>query len=372
MNIIAGKGIKTSEWVSPGHPDKVADGIVSYILDRYMELDPKVRFGLECQVKDNYVTIGGEITSSVMVQYPEFKRWAKEAIDIIGYSHEYAKKWGAENALDSRHIEVATIISSQSADIAKGVDDDGWGDQGIFWGMATAEPRTEFMPLDAFLAHKIGMRLYRLARGEGLDIGLDIKTQVTTKDGYADEVIVAAPMVRETMKENVCQVVSEVVWKYTGLSTVPIIIVNGTGVYVKHSSMGDCGTTGRKLAVDFYGGNCRVGGGCPWGKDPSKADVTLNYMAREIALEEMRKRGTDVYAALRCCIGRKDVGIVVYECDGMRQVESRVVDMPVSETVAKLGFDRGGFFAKCVNGMFYANECELVESENKNCEGKDM
>ena len=347
---------RTSEWVSPGHPDKVADGIVSYTLDRYLERDPRVRFALECQVKDNHVTLGGEVTSPFAMNATMLEECVRDAICAIGYTPAYEAIWGAENCIDSYNLDVVAHIGQQSPDIAQGVDADGWGDQGIFWGMATGDERTGFMPLDHYLAKKLGMWLYECALKGSLMIliGLDIKTQVTVVDGAVKRVIVAAPVededTRRTLQNDVWQWLRdnghEIGWDD--------LVVNGTGAYVRHASAGDCGTTGRKLAVDFYGGNCFIGGGCPWGKDATKADVTLNVYARKLALDYKRRSGQEtVYCALDCCIGRREVGVVYY--DGhMNELATGIVNRPASEIVAELGLNRPVFASLCRNGLFTA------------------
>jgi S-adenosylmethionine synthetase len=132
------------------------------------------------------------------------------------------------------------------------------------------------------------------------------------------------------------------------------LVINGTGAYVRHASAGDCGTTGRKLAVDFYGGNCIIGGGNCWGKDPSKADVTLNVYARQLALNFKRRGGADtVYCALDCCIGRREVGVVYYD-GNMKELATGMVNRPASEIVAETGLNRPVFAFKCRNGLFAA------------------
>lgn len=254
--------MQTSEFVAPGHPDKIADGVVSYLLDRYLERDPNVRYAMECQIKDSHVTLGGEVTSTYMMTEDELKRHVRDAICAIGYTPEYARRWGADNCIDPDALDIVAHIGAQSPDISQGVDADGWGDQGIFWGMATGTEATGFMPLDHTIAKRLGMWLYEAALNGVLHIGLDIKTQVTVNDGLVNCVIVAAPTKTEADADGLREKV--VAWleansPYAGTNS---IIVNGTGAYVRHASAGDCGTTGRKLAVDFYGGNCRIGGGC--------------------------------------------------------------------------------------------------------------
>ncbi|MBP5534498.1 MAG: hypothetical protein J6Y03_03225 [Alphaproteobacteria bacterium] len=177
--------MQISEYVSIGHPDKTADYISEYILDRLIEQDSKTRYALEVQIKDNFVTLGGEITTNAKTDYD---KWVKQAIADIGYTHEYALKWGKENALDCDSVIVEKHISQQSNDIAVGVNTDAWGDQGIMFGMAVNEPETNYMTKDFYLAKMLGKTLYESGLG-----GLDIKTLVALDKGKVQKVIVAIP-----------------------------------------------------------------------------------------------------------------------------------------------------------------------------------
>ena len=149
--------MKISEYVSLGHPDKVADYISEYILDRLIEQDPKTRYALEVQIKDNFVTLGGEITTSA--HSIDYISWVRQAVEAIGYTKEYCEKWGKENTIDPEALNVVLHISQQSPDIAQGVDNQGWGDQGIMFGMAVNKPETEYMPEDFYNAKELGQEL---------------------------------------------------------------------------------------------------------------------------------------------------------------------------------------------------------------------
>lgn len=347
--------IYTSEFVAPGHPDKVADIIVSYILDRYLERDRNVRFALECQIKDNFVTLGGEVTSTFKPTDEDLKGFVREAVCLIGYTPEYYKKWGEGNCIDPDALDVTIHIGMQSPDIAQGVDQEGWGDQGIMWGMAVYSPETDYMPLDHYIAKMLGMHLYTLSRDGVADFGLDIKTQVTVDDGKVTEVVVAAPVkTTDALRRLHGEVEAFLVKEFCVYPGTYELTVNGTGAYVRHASQGDCGTTGRKLAVDFYGGNCRIGGGCPWGKDPSKADVTLNIYARELAKNWVEQSGgisKTIYCAINCCIGQKKIGIVYF--DGhLRQVCISMEDRPASKVIEEMGLREPVWACKAMNGLF--------------------
>lgn len=351
----------TSEYCALGHPDRASDFIVSYLLDRYIEKDPNVRYAMECQIKDSHVTLGGEVTSLYDMGYVELSRHVRDAICAIGYTPEYARRWGAENCIDPDALDIVAHVGAQSPDIAQGVDADGWGDQGIFWGMATGTAATGFMPLDHTVARRLGMWLYEAALKGDLPIGLDIKTQVTVKDGAVTKIVVAAPTM-ETQTEPIRKAVMNWLWDFssrTGCEVAGcVVVLNGTGAYVRHASAGDCGTTGRKLAVDFYGGNARIGGGSPWGKDATKADVTLNLYARHLALQMLEKSGEDtVYCAIDCCIGRREIGIV-YLDGHLDEIAATSENRPAREVIAELGLRAPVWASRCRNGLFAAPDAE--------------
>ena len=131
------------------------------------------------------------------------------------------------------------------------------------------------------------------------------------------------------------------------------VIVNGTGRYVRHGSIGDCGTTGRKLVVDFYGGNSRIGGGSPWGKDPTKADVALNILARRKALDWLREHPAldEVRCALSCCIGRAEIRVSMYDDEG-NLLDSRIEGHPPSHVIEALGLREPCYAERCREGLF--------------------
>lgn len=342
--------LNTSEWVSVGHPDKVCDYISSYVLDRYLELDPKTRYAVEVQMKDNYVSLAGEVTTTAKVTEEMRNAWVREAVVAVGYNAAYCKRWGSDNAPNGEALEIVWHLSQQSPDIAKGVNADGWGDQGIFWGMAVNDASTNYMPKDYFYAKRIGQELYKMAKDNGV-IGLDIKTQVAMDDNQVVGVVIAAPCRNRDLSDFELDA-NCLVRKIVG-RRVRNLIINGTGAYVRHGSIGDCGTTGRKLAVDFYGGNCRIGGGSPWTKDGTKADVALNIYARAKAMEEMCKYGqTACYCALSCCIGRSEIDVSVRDNNG-QEIVRYGENKPASQLIEKLGLTKPCFAFKCLNGLFW-------------------
>jgi S-adenosylmethionine synthetase len=333
--------IQTSEYCAVGHPDRTCDFIASYILDRYLEQDSRSRVALEVQLKDGFCTLSGEVTSGWHFTDAELSEFVREAIRKIGYDDAYQAKFGERNCINGTDVEVSPHISQQSDDIACGVDADGWGDQGIFFGLAVDDPETGNMPKDYWLARRIAQEL--VARKLG---GLDVKTQVTLEDGNPVECVVAIPLPPGESEAPVETLVREFVGNDCR------VVVNGTGRYVKHGSIGDCGTTGRKLVVDFYGGNSRIGGGSPWGKDPTKADVALNVYARMKALEYMRSHGLKhVVCMISCCIGRKDIRISYFD-DANNLLETAVESEPASHVIDTLGLAYPGYADRCAAGLF--------------------
>lgn len=336
--------IKTSEWVSLGHPDKVADYISCYLLDRYLERDPLTRFAVEVQIKGQFVTLGGEVTSKAAFNGEEITDFVREAVASIGYTPEYQNLWGAENVVSSKDLIVTSRLTEQSSDIAQGVDASGWGDQGIFHGMAVNDTETNFMPKDWWLARKIGKHLFDIRYG-----GLDIKTQVTMDGDKIDEVVVAIPLGR---REFDYDVEAAVRFCCGGGKDFPVII-NGTGRFVKHGPVGDCGTTGRKLAVDFYGGNCRIGGGSPWTKDGTKADLSLNLLARAKALSyiEHHPDCPEVYCSISCRIGSPKILVVFFDQQN-NEIGYCREDVIPEELIREFHLREPRFANMCWNGLF--------------------
>lgn len=330
--------IKVSEYVSLGHPDKVADYISQYLLDRYIEKDPDTRYAVEVQIKGYNVTLGGEVTSKCIFTIHEIERYVCEAVNDIGYTREYVNRWGIENAICGDMLSVHCYISQQSPDIAQGLK--GWGDQGIFFGYSNNSQVTHGMPLEHHLAKEICKGLFESGLG-----GLDIKTQVITQYEIPKKVIVAIPLLKDTDFVPV----QAFVRKY-----VPIdceIIINGTGRYVQHSTIADCGTTGRKLAVDFYGGACCIGGGSPWTKDGSKADLTLNLYARQLARQFAEEYNREVYVSLACCIGKQDVEVSVCDLTDKILYEGKCTLDP-AELRKQFELDKPIFASMCRWGLF--------------------
>lgn len=330
---------KTAEAVSLGHPDKMADYISSYILDRMIEQDAAVKYAVEVMVKDNMVVLGGEITGDVNLARINF--YVAEALAEIGYDKFYSHRW--ENyAINPEKLQIINLIGKQSADISQGVEQDGWGDQGVFVGYACQG--TGNISREQYLAKKLCNALYEYAL-QNIHLGIDIKTQITLNElGGVETAVVAVPMIKD---------VDLTTFIVLALGEEPEnIIVNGTGTYKYHSSVADCGVTGRKLACDFYGTACPIGGGSPWTKDASKADVTLNFYARKLALEYLQDND-ECFVYLSSCIGRSELPSAAVKTvkNGMSNVLKWQITKQPSEIITELGLNKPVFARLCRNGF---------------------
>lgn len=285
--------IKTAEFVSLGHPDKTADYITSYVLDRLIEQDKSVKYGVEVMIKGNTVALGGEVMGHV--DFKHLEAYVKEALREIGYDERYAGIWG-KYAIDVDKIKVINLIGVQSPEINQGVERNGWGDQGVFVGYACKG--IGLIPKELYVARKLNNALYQKARSSEV-LGLDIKTQITLDNlGNIETAIVAIPMLK---KVNLEKFVIETLGE-----TPANLIINGTGAYTYHSAVADAGITGRKLACDFYSTACPIGGGSPWTKDATKADLTLNLYARDLAKQYLEDND-ECFVYLSSCIGRSEL-----------------------------------------------------------------
>ena len=279
----------TSESVTEGHPDKVADAISDSILDAIMALDKNCRVACETMVTTGLAFISGEITTECYVDMPQIVR---DTIREIGYC-------SSQMGFDCQTCSVIASIDRQSPDIAQGVNigeglykDQGAGDQGLMFGYATDET-DELMPMPITYAHKLCRRLANVRKNGALDfLRPDGKSQVTIEylngtPNRVDTVVVAAQHKPDVTYDELREAIIEEVIK----NVIPKDMIDGdtryyinpTGRFVIGGPMGDCGLTGRKIIVDTYGGQGSHGGGCFSGKDPSKVDRSASYMARHIA-----------------------------------------------------------------------------------------
>jgi S-adenosylmethionine synthetase len=320
--------IFTSESVTEGHPDKVADQISDAVLDAILAEDPAGRVACETLVTTGMAVVAGEITTSTYVHIPDLVR---ETVESIGYTD-------AAYGFDGRTCAVLTSIDRQSPDIAMGVDsgakkEQGAGDQGMMFGYATDETR-ERMPLPIMLAHRIAERLAAVRKGLNGHPRIewlrpDGKTQVSIE--YEDDRPVGVPTVvvstqhaerngsrqltQATIRDAVVQAVIRPVLEEAGIGHQQTkFLINPTGRFVIGGPHGDAGLTGRKIIVDTYGGMARHGGGAFSGKDPSKVDRSAAYAARWVAkniVEAKLARRCEVQVAYAIGVARP-VSVMVH------------------------------------------------------------
>jgi S-adenosylmethionine synthetase len=273
----------TSESVTEGHPDKIADQISDAVLDAILAQDPTGRVACETLLTTGLVVVAGEITTSCYVDIPKI---ARETIKAVGYTR-------AKFGFDYETCAVITAIDEQSGDIAMGVDKLGAGDQGLMFGYACTETQ-ELMPLPIMLSHKLVQRLTVVRKSGQFDyLRPDGKSQVSVRyvDGApvsVETVVISTQHSPDVSLEQIRQDLIE----HVVMPTIPEQLldpkrityhINPTGRFVTGGPMGDTGLTGRKIIVDTYGGSCPHGGGAFSGKDPTKVDRSACYMARHVA-----------------------------------------------------------------------------------------
>jgi S-adenosylmethionine synthetase len=273
----------TSESVTEGHPDKIADQVSDAVLDAVMAHDPTGRVACETLLTTGLVVVAGEITTSALLDIP---RIARDTIREIGYTR-------AKFGFDADTCGVVAAIDKQSPDIAMGVDNLGAGDQGLMFGYACAET-PEMMPVPIMLAHRLARRLSEVRRQDPKSyLRPDGKSQVSVRYVEGRPVAVEAVVISTQHAPDVTQErIREDMVEQVILPTIPpelldpkriVYHINPTGRFVTGGPMGDTGLTGRKIIVDTYGGSCPHGGGAFSGKDPTKVDRSACYMARHVA-----------------------------------------------------------------------------------------
>jgi S-adenosylmethionine synthetase len=316
----------TSESVTEGHPDKIADQISDAVLDACLAQDPFSRVACETLTATGLVVIAGEITTKA---YVDFQALVRGTISSIGYNN-------ALYGFDSNTCAVISSINKQSGDIALGVDTGGAGDQGMMFGYACRE-NAELMPMPIALAHKLTMKFSEIRKhGRLAYLRPDGKSQVTVeydknqKPIRVDAVVVSTQHADTVGKEEL----REDILKHVIQTTIPAELldedtkyhINPTGRFVIGGPMGDTGLTGRKIIVDTYGGMGRHGGGAFSGKDPTKVDRSAAYVARYIAKNIVAGGLADrCEVQLAYAIGVADPVSVLVETFGTHQVDPEII-----------------------------------------------
>jgi S-adenosylmethionine synthetase len=363
----------TSESVTEGHPDKVADQISDSILDAALKEDPYSRVACETLVTTGLVVVGGEITTEAEINYQDVVR---QTIKDIGYTD-------SAMGFDWRCCAVIVVLDRQSPDIAVGVDsaegkEQGAGDQGLMFGYA-CDHTPEFMPMPIVLAHKITIRLAEVRRSGMLGfLRPDGKSQVTVRyrDGKpvaVDTVLVSSQHTPEVdskvLKDGIIEEVIKKVIPDELLIADTKFYINPTGRFVVGGPHGDCGLTGRKIIVDTYGGHGSHGGGAFSGKDPSKVDRSASYMARYVAKNIVAAGlAEECEVQLAYAIGVADPVSVMVDTNGTERVDIEKIESLVrghfrlkpSEIIKELDLLRPIYRKTAVNGHFGRNEPEFT------------
>ncbi len=363
-----GKHLFTSESVTEGHPDKIADQISDSILDALIKDDPNSRVACETLVTTGLAIIAGEITSKASADLSEIVR---NTIRDVGYTR-------AKFGFDCETCGVISALKEQSPDIAQGVDPGGAGDQGLMFGYACDETE-ELMPMPIMLAHKLVQRLAEARKKEILEyLRPDGKSQVTVEyDGdrpvRIEAVVISSQhsnlVKTETLREEIKEQIIKHVIPEKLLDKDTKYFINPTGRFVIGGPMGDCGVTGRKIIVDTYGGVGSHGGGAFSGKDPTKVDRSASYMVRHIAKNivaaGLAKR---VEVQLAYAIGVPEPVSIMVDTFGTGKVsEEKISELIRShfaltprEIIEALNLRRPIFKKTAVYGHFGRNEPEFT------------
>jgi len=318
----------TSESVTEGHPDKIADQISDAVLDEVMRQDPKGRVACETLVTTGLAVVAGEITTSAHIDYD---RLVRDTIRGVGYDR-------AKYGYDGETCAVMCTVKRQSPDIAMGVDTGGAGDQGLMFGFACDET-PELMPMPIQLAHQLTAKLSEVRKSKKVDfLRPDGKSQVTIEDrkgrpARVDAVVISTQhgesVTNDDLRAAITDYVIRPVVPASMLDQNTKFYINPTGRFVIGGPMGDAGLTGRKIIVDSYGGYSRHGGGAFSGKDPSKVDRSACYMARYIAKNVVAAGlATKAEVQLAYAIGVADPVSVMVESFGTATIpEERITEL---------------------------------------------
>ena len=333
-----GNFIFTSESVTEGHPDKVADQISDSILDEALKADRNSRVACETLVTTGLVVLAGEITTNSIIDYSKVVR---QKIKDIGYCE-------SSMGFDYETCEVMVTIDRQSPDIAMGVDEDkdndkeqGAGDQGLMFGYATDETE-ELMPSPILYAHKLSKKLSEVRKNKVLPfLRPDGKSQVTVRyennvPVSLDAIVISTQHSAEVSSTDLYEAIYEEVIKTTIdkrlLNKDTKIFVNPTGRFVTGGPMGDAGLTGRKIIIDTYGGWARHGGGAFSGKDPSKVDRSAAYMARYVAINVVKSGlAKECEVQLAYAIGIADPVSIMVDTFGSSKISEDKISNAIRE-----------------------------------------
>jgi len=359
-----GRHLFTSESVTEGHPDKIADQISDAILDALIAEDPMSRVACETLVTTGIAIIAGEITSKT---YADLPRIVRDTIRDVGYTR-------AKFGFDHETCAVLSTINEQSPDIAMGVDPGGAGDQGLMFGYACDETE-ELMPMPIILAHKLVRRLAEVRKTETLDyLRPDGKSQVTVEYDNGrpvriDTVVISCQhsnLVKiDTLRDEVKEQVIKAVIPSELLDDRTRYYINPTGRFVVGGPQGDCGLTGRKIIVDTYGGVGSHGGGAFSGKDPTKVDRSASYMTRYIAKNIVASGlAREVEVQLAYAIGVADPVSIMVDTFGTGKVGERKLaelirghfPLTPKEIIAHLDLRRPIYKKTAAYGHFGRNE----------------
>jgi S-adenosylmethionine synthetase len=322
----------TSESVTEGHPDKIADQISDAVLDEVMKQDPKGRVACETLVTTGLAVVAGEITTSAHIDYDQLVR---STIRGVGYDR-------AKYGYDSDTCAVLCTVKRQSPDIAMGVDTGGAGDQGLMFGFACDET-PELMPMPIQLAHQLTFKLSEVRKSKKVDfLRPDGKSQVTIeyrngKPSRIDAVVISTQhgetVSTDDLRNAILEHVIKPVLPAAMLDKNTKYYINPTGRFVIGGPMGDAGLTGRKIIVDTYGGYSRHGGGAFSGKDPSKVDRSACYMARYIAKNVVAAGlATKAEVQLAYAIGVAEPVSVMVDSFGTAAISEEKITEVVRET----------------------------------------